>query len=35
MDAQVALMPEPWQPDYQKFKEAFGRYTIDDDSVLI
>ena len=35
MDAQVALMPEPWKPDYQKFKEVFDRYTIDNDSVLI
>jgi len=35
MDAQVALMPEPWQPDYKKFKEAFDLYTVDADSILI
>ncbi len=29
------LMPEPWNPNYDKFKKEFEKYRIDENSVLI
>lgn len=29
------LMPEPWNPDYNKFKEEFEKYEINENSVLV
>lgn len=31
----IPLMPEPWKPNYQKFKEEFEKLKITKDSVLI
>src|SRR3989344_319454 len=32
---ETPLMPEPWQPDYNKFKKEFEKYNVDENSVLI
>ncbi len=32
---ETPLMPEPWKPNYNKFKEEFEKYKVDDNSVLI
>ena len=29
------LMPEPWEPDYQKFTKEFEKYTVDSSTTLI
>jgi len=29
------LMPEPWTPDYEKFKEKFEKFEITEDTILI
>ncbi len=28
-------MPEPWQPDYDKFKTEFEKYSVDENTILI
>lgn len=33
--AQNPWMPEPWYPDYRKFKERFERYNVDKKTILI
>jgi len=32
---ETPLMPEPWEPNYNKFKEEFEKYSVGEDSVLI
>ncbi|EFK96347.1 conserved hypothetical protein [sediment metagenome] len=32
---ETPLMPEPWQPDYEKFKKEFEKYNINKNSVLV
>jgi len=32
---EAPLMPEPWAPDYNKFKEEFEKYKVNEDSILI
>jgi hypothetical protein len=32
---ETPLMPEPWQPDYQKFKEEFEKYEVNENTILI
>lgn len=32
---ETPLMPEPWTPDYDKFKAEFEKYEVDENSVLI
>ncbi len=32
---ETPLMPEPWKPDYNKFKKEFEKYKVDKDSILI
>ncbi|VVB73668.1 Serine hydrolase [uncultured archaeon] len=29
------LMPEPWKPDYDAYKEEFAKYEVNEDTVLI
>lgn len=29
------IMPEPWEPDYNKFKKEFEKYHVDSNTVLI
>jgi len=31
----IPLMPTPWQPDYQKFKNEFEKYPVDESTILI
>jgi len=35
MKTETPLMPEPWQPDYEKFKQEFEKYDVSEDTVLI
>ncbi len=32
---ETPMMPEPWEPDYEKFKEEFEKYLVSDNTVLI
>lgn len=32
---ETPLMPDPWEPDYNKFKKEFEKYKVDENSVLI
>lgn len=32
---ETPLMPEPWQPGYEKFKQEFEKYEVDEDTVLV
>ncbi len=32
---EAPLMPDPWAPDYNKFKAEFEKYQVDEDSILI
>ena len=29
------LMPSPWEPDYEKFKNEFEKYNVDEDTILV
>jgi hypothetical protein len=29
------MMPDPWAPEYDKFKEEFEKYEINEQSILI
>ncbi len=35
IEVETPLMPEPWEPNYEKFKEEFEKYSVGEDSVLI
>jgi|SRR3989344_994314 len=35
ISVETPLMPEPWKPNYSKFKEEFEKYNIDENSILI
>lgn len=32
---EIALMPEPWHPDYARYKKAFEKFRVDENSILI
>jgi len=32
---ETPLMPEPWEPVYDKFKNEFEKYSIDEDTILV
>ncbi|MDO8529761.1 MAG: alpha/beta hydrolase [bacterium] len=32
---ETPLMPEPWRPDYNKFKQEFEKYDVNEDTILI
>lgn len=32
---ETPLMPEPWQPDYKKYKTEFEKLTVNEDTILI
>lgn len=32
---ETPLMPEPWQPDYEKFKQEFDKCNVNEDTVLV
>lgn len=33
--AQTPEMPEPFRPDYDKWKETFEQFTLNDDTILV
>lgn len=33
--AETPLMPEPWAPDYEKFKKEFEKYEVSESTILI
>lgn len=35
LKVETPLMPEPWYPDYEKFKKEFEKYEIDTNTVLV
>jgi len=35
IDTEDPLMPEPWDPDYEKFKAEFEKYEVDENTILI
>jgi len=32
---EVPLMPEPWAPDYEKFKQEFEKYPVTENTILV
>lgn len=32
---EIPLIPEPWHPDYQKFKNEFEKYSVTENTILI
>lgn len=32
---EMPLMPDPWEPDYEKFKSEFDKYEVTEDTVLV
>ncbi|MDI6602984.1 MAG: alpha/beta hydrolase [Patescibacteria group bacterium] len=32
---ETPLMPSPWQPDYEKFKSEFEKYSVDKNTILV
>jgi predicted alpha/beta hydrolase family esterase len=32
---ETPMMPEPWHPDYEKFKREFDKYEVDEDTILV
>ncbi|MBI4653229.1 alpha/beta hydrolase [Candidatus Kuenenbacteria bacterium] len=35
IETEIPLMPEPWQPDYEKFKKEFEKYDVHENTILI
>jgi predicted alpha/beta hydrolase family esterase len=35
IETETPLMPEPWEPEYDKFKQEFEKHSIKEDSILI
>ena len=35
IETENPLMPSPWQPDYEKFKNEFEKYNVDENTILI
>lgn len=35
IEVETPLMPNPWEPNYQKFKEEFEKLEVDEDAVLV
>lgn len=35
INTETPLMPDPWEPDYNKFKEEFEKYEVTEDTILI
>lgn len=32
---EAPLMPDPWEPDYEKFKAEFEKYIVDENTILV
>lgn len=35
IEVEIPVMPSSWQPDYEKFKNEFEKYAIDENTVLV
>jgi predicted alpha/beta hydrolase family esterase len=35
INTEVPMMPEPWYPDYEKFKKEFEKYEVNENTVLV
>lgn len=35
IETESPLMPEPWHPDYNKFKKEFEKYEVNEDTILV
>lgn len=35
IETETPLMPSPWEPDYEKFKRAFEKCDVDENTILI
>ncbi len=35
IETEAPLMPSPWAPDYEKFKNEFEKYNVDENTILI
>ncbi len=35
IEIKTPLMPSPWQPDYEKFKKAFEKHGVDENTILV
>ncbi len=35
LKTEAPLMPEPWAPDYEKFKKEFEKYDVDENTILV
>ena len=35
METETPLMPDPWEPSYQKFKTEFEKYEVNENTILI
>lgn len=35
IETETPLMPSPWQPDFEKFKNEFEKYNVDENTILI
>ena len=35
IDVETPLMPDPWEPDYKKFKKEFEKYEVTEQTVLV
>ena len=35
IETKTPLMPTPWEPDYEKFKNEFGEYKVGENTILI
>jgi predicted alpha/beta hydrolase family esterase len=35
IETETPLMPEPWAPDYEKFREEFEKYKVTENTILI
>lgn len=35
IETEIPLMPDPWEPSYQKFKSEFEKYKVNENTILI
>ncbi len=35
IETETPLMPSPWQPDYEKFKNEFEKYNVNENTILV
>jgi predicted alpha/beta hydrolase family esterase len=35
IETEAPLMPEPWEPDYERFKKEFEKYKVNENTILV